>query len=292
LSEIHLVFGANMANSGERVVLITGASSGIGQACATYLAQRGYRVLGTSRQAAFLPATLEWQPGSVQMIPMDVNEDDSVQRAIVWAVGQAGRIDVLVNCAGYGIVGAVEDTTVEDAKAQIETNLFGVWRTCRAVLPAMRAQRGGYIVNISSIGGLIGIPFQSAYGASKFAVEGLTEALSAEVKPFGIHACLIEPGDIPTQFAAHRHKTAECLQNRAYCGAVDRALAVMEHDEQQGPSPMVVARQLERIITNPAPRLRYTVGPLFEKLAVLAKRILPGRLFERILMANYKLGGG
>jgi len=183
-----------------QVVLITGASSGIGKTCATRLHERGYQVYGTSRSApapgAGKQSSFQMPPFPYKMLRMDVNDDKSVQDGVGAVLADAGRIDAAVNCAGFGIAGAVEDTSTEEAKAQLETNFFGTLRVCRAVLPIMREQGSGAIVNISSIAGLIGIPYQAMYSASKFAIEGMTEALRLEVKPFGIRVCLIEPGDL------------------------------------------------------------------------------------------------
>lgn len=267
----------------ERVALITGASSGIGKACAERLARRGFRVYGTSRRASFPPA------GEEGLIPMDVNDDVSVRTGVDFVLGREGRLDVLINNAGFGIAGAVEDTSVEEARAQFETNFFGVLRVCRAVLPTMRAQGSGYIVNISSIGGLIGLPFQGLYSAAKFAVEGLSEALSMEVRPFGIHVVLVEPGDMRTHFTANRRRVQAADENPAYREAMARAMAVVEHDELHGGSPEQVARLIERIVNSPSPRLRYAVGPATEKLAIVAKRVLPSRLFEWIMTKYYNL---
>ncbi|MHB1293386.1 MAG: SDR family NAD(P)-dependent oxidoreductase [Anaerolineae bacterium] len=271
----------------EPIVLVTGASSGIGQACATHLAKRGYRVFGTSRAAPPPAAPHDAAAGLVEMLQMNVDDEDSVERGVAQVLARAGKIDVVVNCAGFGIAGAVEDTSIEEAKAQLETNLFGVWRVCRAVLPPMREQGSGIIVNVSSIGGLIGIPYQAAYSASKFALEGLSEALSAEVRPLGIRVVQIEPGDLATQFTARRRRTAASSQNPAHRERFDRALHAMEISEQQGPSPKIVARLLERIIQNPSPRLRYTVGPFTQRLAATLKKCLPDRLFEWIMMKSY-----
>ncbi|MGC8873617.1 MAG: SDR family NAD(P)-dependent oxidoreductase, partial [Chloroflexia bacterium] len=160
-----------MGNAEKPVVLITGASSGIGLACARYLADRGYRVFGTSRHPEACP------PEPFPMIQMDVCDDASVLRGVEAVRERAGRIDVLVNNAGIGYGGAIEDTSLEEAHRQFETNFFGALRLCRAVLPIMRAQGSGLIVNMSSIGGLIGLPFQGLYSATKFALEGMSEAL-------------------------------------------------------------------------------------------------------------------
>ncbi len=271
----------------KRVALITGASSGIGKACAERLARRGFQVYGTSRRASF-PS-----PGdsgdSLLMIPMDVDDDGSVREGVEFVRQREGRIDVLVNNAGFGIAGAVEDTSLEEARSQFETNFFGVLRVCRAVLPTMRTQGGGYIINISSIGGVIGLPFQGLYSAAKFAVEGLSEALSMEVRPFGIHVVLVEPGDMHTGFTASRRRVQAADESPVYREAMTRAMAVVEHDELHGGSPEQVARLVERVVNLSAPRLRYAVGPMTEKLAIVAKKVLPSRLFEWIMMKYYNL---
>lgn len=268
--------------SNERVVLITGASSGIGAACTRLLSERGYRVFGTTRAAALPPGAqgIEW-------VTMDVESDASVEEGVRRVRESAGRLDVVVNCAGYGLAGAVEETTLDEARAQLETNLFGVWRVCRAALPLMRARGAGYIVNVGSLGGRIGLPFQAAYCASKFALAGFTESLSAEVRPFGIHAVLIEPGNFATGITAGRRLARGARESEVYRESFTRALRIYEADEVDGPSPEPVARLVHRIINLPSPRLRYTVGPSSERLSLLAKALLPGRLFERLLLRRY-----
>ena len=182
----------------DRVVLITGASSGIGKACADHLAKGGYRVYGTSRK-----------PPSVapfRMMQLDVTDDESVEGTVNELLKREGRIDVLVNNAGIAMAGAIEDTSVEEARTQLETNFFGAFRMCWVVVPTMRAQKYGYIVTISSIGGQIAIPFQGLYSASKFALEGLSESLRMEVRPFGIKVILIQPGDHRTALTQRHWK--------------------------------------------------------------------------------------
>lgn len=269
----------------ETVVLITGASSGIGKACAEHLAQRGYRVFGTSRRASF-PSTPPL-PGQPVMLQMDVTQDESVQQAIDSIVRGTGRLDVVVNNAGFGIAGAVEDTLMEEAKSQLETNFFGVLRVCKAALPVMRAQGEGLIVNVSSLGGIIALPFQALYSASKFAVEGLTEALRLEVRPFGIRVTLIEPGDMRTDFTTHRVRVT--APGSAYELYAERTLEIMERDERTGGAPEAVAVLLERILRSPSPAPRYRVGPAFQRLAAALKGILPDRLFEWALAKYYRI---
>src|ERR1700759_3251829 len=187
-----------MDKENKQVVLVTGASSGIGLACATYLAGRGYRVYGTSRRAGTS------QKGSVAMLVADVTNDLSVEQAVAAVLEREGRLDIVVNNAGMCLAGPAENTSIEAAKSQLEVNFFGAHRVCRAVLPIMRSQRAGYIVNIGSIGGLVAIPYQSMYSASKFALEGFSESLRMEVRPFGIRVVIIEPGDHKTAITENR----------------------------------------------------------------------------------------
>ncbi len=243
-----------MNGSHRSVVLITGASSGIGEACASYLYGCGYRVFGASRRIG--EAAL---PAGIVRVAMDVDNDSSVTAAVEAVVAQAGRIDVVVNSAGYSLVGAVEEMSLEEVKAQLETNLFGVWRVCRAVLPVMRRQGSGCIINLSSLAGRIGLPFQAPYCASKFALEGFTESLSTEIRPFGIHAVLIEPGNFRTPLTARRVVAAGAAQSTIYGESFWRVRQVIERDELQGPAPEGIARVVHRIINTRSPRLRYTV---------------------------------
>lgn len=173
--------------------------------------------------------------------------------------------------------------------AQLDTNFFGVHRVCRAVLPIMRRQQAGVIINISSLAGLLAVPFQAFYSASKFAMEGLTEALRMEVKPFGIRVVLIEPGDFKTDFPANRRDTVEATKSNVYREMVDRCVGVMQEEEKNGMNPLIVARLAERIIQDPSPRLRYTTGPFGERIGPTLKNILPYRLYEYLFMKHYKL---
>jgi NAD(P)-dependent dehydrogenase (short-subunit alcohol dehydrogenase family) len=284
-----------MTQDTTKVVLITGASSGIGQASAQYLHQKGYRVYGTSRKVQRHPSRNPTKVSRAEsaaafpMFQMDVDSDQSVRNGVDYILTKEGRIDVVVNNAGFGIAGAVEDTSLEEAQALFETNIWGAFRVCKAVLPLMRAQRSGYIITISSIGGHIAIPFQGLYSASKFALEGMTEALRMEVRRFGIHVVLIEPGDCCTQFTVNRCRTIESHHNQAYAEQCNAAVEVMEHDEMHGFAPDKIARVLERIIRKPSPRLRYAVAPPPQKLAVVLKKVLPSRLFEFLIMKYYRL---
>jgi NAD(P)-dependent dehydrogenase (short-subunit alcohol dehydrogenase family) len=256
----------------QRVALVTGASSGIGRACAAMLAARGLRVYAASRSAA---------------LRMDVTDDASVHALIDQIIRNEGRLDVVVNNAGTAIAGAVEDTSVEEARAQFDVNFFGAFRVCRAVLPILRQQGSGYIVNIGSIAGLVALPYQGLYSASKFALEGLTESLRLEANPFGVNVVLIEPGDHRTSLTRNRRRTAESQTNPVYRDRCDRAIARTAADEQAGVAPEAVARLLYRIISRPHPRLRYTVGPAPQRAVVWLKRLMPYAVVERVMGLYY-----
>lgn len=267
-----------------RVVLVTGASSGIGKCCAEYLSQQGHHVYGTSRRTDSIDGKqISSNPNLFQMIQMDVINESSVKKGIDDIIARESRIDVVVNNAGFAIIGSLEDTTIAESKSQFETNFFGSLRVCRAVLPVMRRQRAGHIVNISSIGGLIGLPFQSAYSASKFALEGAMEALRLEVRPFGIQVVLIEPGDFKTEITRHRQKTVASTPNSAYCDPFQKIVRLVESGERNGPTPEPVAKLINKIIHMNSPRLRYTVGKVSQRIAVPLKKILPSRLFESLI---------
>jgi NAD(P)-dependent dehydrogenase (short-subunit alcohol dehydrogenase family) len=269
-----------MVTENQRVVLVTGASSGIGRACATWLAAKGFKVYGTSRRASSMSVT------NLTMLMADVNRDDSVEQTVATILEREGRLDVVINNAGMGIAGPVENTTVEQAKAQFEVNFFAALRLCRAALPVMRRQGQGYIVNIGSIGGILALPYQSMYSASKFAIEGMSEALRMEVRGFGIRVVLIEPGDFKTELTQNRTMTEV---GEAYRRGFQSALAKTTHDEQHGAGPEKIARLVHRVVNQRNPRLRYAIGPAPQLAAVWLKRLLPNSLVEFGMRTYYGL---
>ncbi len=274
--------------SNDRVVVITGASSGIGKCCAEYLVQKKFRVYGTSRKPITTADEITSSSTNlIKMIQLDVDDESSVNRGIDHIMARESRIDVVINNAGFAIIGSMEDTTITEAKSQFETNFFGALRVCRAVLPIMRNQQSGYIVNISSIGGLIGLPFQSAYCASKFALEGAMETLRLEVRPFGIHVILVEPGDYKTELTEHRLKTEQSMSNSGYLDRFKKAMRKVELGEQNGPNPESIAILVNKIISMNSPRLRYTVGRFSQRIAVPLKKVLPSCLFESIIARTF-----
>ncbi len=254
-----------------RSALITGASAGIGRACAEALHAAGWAVTAASRRGT--------APAGCTGLVMDVDDDESVRAGVAGLLAQRGPIDALVAAAGWGLAGAVEQCPVAEAKAQLETNFWGCVRVVQQVLPAMRARGGGRIVLVSSIGGLIGIPFQAFYSASKFALEGFGEALAYEVAPFGVQVTLVEPGNVKTDFTASRRPTATAA-DPPYGSAFTRALGVMEHDEINGAPAAEVATVVRRVLEAPHPPRRVSAGKPAERMGLLAKRLLPFRVFQ------------
>lgn len=266
-----------------KVILITGASSGIGFACATDLAAQGHQVYGTSRQTFHTATTFT-------PLNMDVTQEASVDAAIQKIMEHEGQLDCVLNNSGKGFGGAVEDTTLEEAQSLFDVNFFGVVRVCRAVLPIMRKQRAGLIINMSSIGGLMGLPYQAPYSASKYAVEGFTESLRLELTGSGIHVVLVEPGDVSTAFTANRlHAAAATGPDSPYATRYRQALMKIETDERHGFSPEKVACTVVKIVAARKPAMRYLIGPFPQRLAARIKPFLPSRLFERLLLAYYNL---
>jgi NAD(P)-dependent dehydrogenase (short-subunit alcohol dehydrogenase family) len=268
-----------------KVVLVTGASSGIGKALAGYLAEKGARVYGTSRKASEAEAFGPADRGFPRMIRLDVCSGDSVAEAVRRVMGLEGRIDVLINNAGFGLAGAVEDVSIEEAYAQFDTNFFGVLRTCREVMPIMRAQGGGLIVNVSSVAGLVSLPYQSMYSASKYAVEAITEAIRMEARPFGIRAVLVEPGDTKTGCTANR-RMAAANAGSAYGKRCEKAVATMAKSEQGASEPRTILRVVDRLVRMRNPPVRVAVG--FEnKLLVLLIRSMPARVLGFLMSKIY-----
>ena len=264
------------------VILITGITSGFGKAMAERLASEGHKVYGTHRKAK------EFIPG-VTYIKAESTVQEEVEAAVKQVVDAEGGIDVFINNAGMGIGGSLEMATNEEIELQMGTNFRGCVNVCQAVLPAMRKQGGGQIINLSSIGGIMGLPYQGFYSASKFAIEGFTEALAAEVKGFGIKVSMVEPGDFATNFTARRKNSELTAKSDAYGASFARSLSLIEKEENGGLRPEKLAKTIEKIICSRRPRLRYVVANLEQKLSVLLKRILPGNCFVGILRDYYKV---
>ena len=255
-----------------KVVLITGASAGIGRAAADRLHAAGWTVVGASRRGT---SSGGWSP-----LKMDVDDDEDVRRGVAGILSEHGRLDAVVASAGWGLAGPVERTPIDRAKAQVETNFWGVVRVVQCALPAMRAQGAGRLVLLSSIGGLIALPFQAFYSASKYALEGYAEGLAYEVEPFGIHVTLVEPGNIRTDFTESRRTIGED-PGGAYTEAAAKAITLMEKDEMNGAPPDSAAAVIQRVLDAKRPRRRVSVGKVGERIGIPAKRLLPHRLFEK-----------
>ena len=263
------------------VVLITGISSGFGLETARLLSQEGHTVYGTVRRS------VEPLP-NVHYLQVDVRDRDAVTQAVSQVIEKEGRIDVLVNNAGMGIGGPLEFATEEEIRLQMDTNFMGLVHCVDAVLPHMRRQGSGRIIALSSIGGLMGLPFQGFYSASKFAIEGYCEALRLETKQHGIKVVVLRPGDFATGFTGSRKKVTNEAALEAY-PLYREAINKVEHDENGGLKPVVLAQKISKIIQKKRPHNGYVVASFEQKLSVLLKRILPAQWFDRILGSYYKL---
>lgn len=263
------------------IVFITGVSSGFGLETARLLAQEGHTVYGTVRR--------EVEPLlQVHYLHVDVRDRDAVMNVVAQVIEKEGRIDVLVNNAGMGIGGPLEFATEEEIRLQMDTNFMGLVHCVDAVLPHMRRQGGGKIIALSSIGGLMGLPFQGFYSASKFAIEGYCEALRLETQQQGIKVVVLRPGDFSTGFTGSRKKVADEAALQAY-PLYREAIEKVEHDENGGLKPVVLAQKISRIINMQHPRNGYVVASFEQKLSVWIKQILPAKWFDRILGSYYKL---
>ena len=261
-------------------VLLTGASSGIGAATARRLAGAGFRVFGTTRDPAHLPADAP----EIEWIGMDVCDERSVNAGVESVLAASQRLDAVVCNAGFGIFGSVEEVPLERARAQFETNFFGVLATLRAALPALRKVDKGRVVLVGSLAGRAPIPFQAHYSASKAATEALAFALHNELRSRGVHVSLVEPGDIKTPFNAQTDfATAE---NSAYGEDIERCRAVVEASLDEAPGPEIVAKVIHRALTARRPRVRYAVGREARGVA-LGRRLLPDRWALRLVGRHF-----
>ncbi len=265
-----------------KIVLVTGASSGIGLSIAGFLQEKGYKVYGTSRK----PKNTENLP--FQLIELDVLDVDSIKKAVDHIIEKEGRLDVLINNAGMGITGPVEDTPTEEMRKVFDTNFFGTIDVMKAVLPQMRSQRSGIIINITSIAGYMGLPYRGVYSATKGALELITEATRMEVKSFGITVVNVAPGDFATNIAAGRYHTP-VFENSAYKKTYAENLALMDSHVDTGMDPVEMAKKVFKIINTKNPKIHYKVGATMEKFSIVLKRILPDKMYEKLLMNHYKL---
>ena len=265
-----------------KVVLITGGSSGIGKAIGEFLFHKGFTVYGTSRNPEKVAHSI------FPLIALDVRNVESIKEAVAKVISLSSQIDVVINNAGVGITGPLEEIPTEEIKNNFETNFFGPIEVIKAVLPQMRAQKSGLIINITSIAGYMGLPYRGVYSASKGALEIATEAISMEVKNFGIHLVNVAPGDFTTNIASGRYH-APVVSGSAYEVSYGNTLKMMDEHVDSGSNPDEMAVAIFEIIQNKNPKLHYKVGAFMQKFSIVLKRILPDRVYERMLMNHYKL---
>jgi short-subunit dehydrogenase len=256
------------------VALVTGASAGIGRAAAAALRDAGYRVFGTSRKA--VPARSD----GITMLTCDVTNDASVARLVADVLAETGRIDLLVNNAGLGLLGGAEESSVEQAKALFDVNVFGVLRITNAVLPTMRRQKKGRIINLSSVQGFIPAPYFALYAATKHAVEGYSESLDHELRPFGIRVVLVEPAYTRTSFEDNLARPDRLLD--VYDSARAGMNEVVRKAMEKGDTPEVVVKAILAAATDPAPKRRYAAGKMARQVSML-RRFVPASAFDKSL---------
>lgn len=270
------------ASQSPKVILITGGSSGIGKSIGEYLANRNYKVYGTSRNPQNQTNT------KFPLVALDVTKVETIQAAVDSIIKKEGRIDVVVNNAGVGITGPIEETPEIEIKKAFDTNYFGPLNVIKAVLPSMRKQNNGLIINITSIAGYMGLPYRGIYSASKGALELTTEAFRMELKDFNIHMTNVAPGDFATNIAAGRFH-APVIKGSPYETSYERTLNIMNEHVDHGKDPQEMAKAIHKIIKTKNPRGHYKVGDSLQKFSIALKRILPDKVYEKMLLRHYKL---
>ncbi|MDY0985887.1 SDR family oxidoreductase [Flavobacterium sp. CFBP9031] len=265
-----------------KVVLITGGSSGIGKSIGEFLHQKGFVVYGTSRNPEKVLNSV------FPLVALDVRNSDSIKTAVNKIIETSGRLDIVINNAGVGITGPLEEIPTEEIRNNFETNFFGPIEVMKAALPQMRKQNSGLIINITSIAGYMGLPYRSVYSASKGALELITEALRMEVKAFGVEITNVAPGDFATNIAAGRYH-APVIKDSAYEKVYGDVLATMNDHVDAGSNPNEMAEAVYKIIQTKKPNVHYKVGAFMQKFSIVLKRALPDKMYEKMLMNHYKL---
>lgn len=265
-----------------KIVFITGASSGIGKAIGEFLSHKGFQVYGTSRN----PEKISNQV--FPLLKMDVNDNASIAIAISEIIEKHGKLDVVINNAGVGITGPIEETPDEEIIKAFRTNYLGPINVIKNVLPQMRQQEYGHILNVTSIAGYMGLPYRGIYSATKAALEITIEALRMETGQFGIKMTNVAPGDFATNIAAGRYH-APVLDNSPYRDAYGRTLEMMNEHVDQGLDPMKMAIAVHQIIETDNPKIHYKVGAPMQKFSIVLKRLLPDKMYENLLLKHYKL---
>ncbi|SEL00149.1 oxidoreductase [Parapedobacter koreensis] len=268
-----------------KVVLITGASAGMGKETAKLLAATGYTVYGAARRVEKMK---DLEPLGIKTLAMDVTDEASMVSGVEQILAKEDRIDVLVNNAGFGSYGAIEDVPIADAKYQLDVNVFGAARLIQLVLPSMRRSGWGKIINISSIGGKFATPYGGWYHASKFALEGLSDALRNEVKPFGIDVVVIEPGGVKSEWGQLAYDNLiKSSRQSAYRETIDKLAGFLEKAGEKNVEPMVIAELIREAIEAKRPKFRYVAGYMAKQL-VIVRKLLPDRLFDRVIMGQFR----
>lgn len=265
-----------------KVVLITGGSSGIGKSVGEYLSENGFKVYGTSRNPE------NYKNSVFPILELDVKNVSTINQTVKAIIEEEGKLDVVINNAGAGITGAIEEIPEAEIKANFETNFFGPINVIKAVLPQMRSQNSGLIINITSIAGYMGLPYRGIYSASKGALELVTEAFRMEIKNFNINMTNIAPGDFATNIAAGRYH-APLLENSPYKKPYSDTLNLMNAHVDSGSNPNEMAKAVLKIINTKNPKVHYKVGAFMQKFSIVLKRILPDIVYEKMLLKHYKL---
>jgi len=265
-----------------QVVLITGASSGIGKSIAEYLVTKGFTVYGTSRNPK------SDNLNGVHFVPLDVTQNETIKSAVATILEKEGKLDVVINNAGKGISGPLEEIPEEELKSVFDTNYFGPIAVIKAVLPTMRKQRSGLIINVTSIAGYMGLPYRSAYSATKGALSLTTEALRMELKEFNVKVTNVAPGDFATNIASGRYH-APLHKDSDYAANYGKSLALMDEHVDGGEDPMLMAKAVFDIINTKDPQVDYKVGAFTQRISTFLKGVLPSKTYERLLLKHYKL---
>ena len=265
-----------------KVVLITGGSSGIGKSIGEFLINKNFIVYGTSRNPE------KYKQSKFPILALDVKDEATISNTVNTIIEKEGKLDVVINNAGAGITGPIEETPNEEIKNNFNTNFFGPINVIKAVLPQMRKQYSGLIINVTSIAGYMGLPYRGVYSASKGALELLTEAFRMEIKDFNIKMTNVAPGDFATNIAAGRYH-APLLENSPYKKPYGDTLNLMNTHVDNGSDPNMMAKAIFKIINTTNPKSHYKVGEFMQKFSIVLKRILPDKVYEKMLMKHYKL---
>jgi short-subunit dehydrogenase len=266
-----------------KVVLITGGSSGIGKSIGMYLKSKGFKVYGTTREL-----TKHSDFNDFTLLQLDVRNPESAQTVIKQLLEKESRIDVLINNAGIGITGPLEETPHDEILAAFETNLHGPLHMIKAVLPHMRGQRNGLIINITSIAGYMGLPYRGIYSATKGALALITEAFRMETQNFGVQMTTLAPGDYATNIASGRYHTP-ITKESPYENPYSHTLHLIDRDVDQASDPIEVAKKVYKIIRTKNPKVHYQVGAFVQRFSIFLKRVLPDKIYEKLLLNHYKL---